>query len=188
MPPGLVMNLKSVTLVLFEGAEPVYSIVNKAIEAAVNFFYDEATMEVLVMAIPDEAYNDERGQIEATLLIKALNENTQLDKKDLTIALLIKDMYYKNMNFIFGLADIKRKRIIVSTYRLERDYSTQHVAPVDDLNERVFKEVLHEIGHVFGFEHCPNKSCVMSFSPTLFDVDNKLPLLCEVCRSRLKTF
>lgn len=178
--------MRSVALVLLGGVEPVFDHVKDTIEAAVNLFYDEVDLDVVKMDTPSDAYDAERGQVDAVKLIRSLAEVPRLDDLDLTIALLSEDMYFAKMNFIFGLADIRGRKVVVSTYRLERDYSTLNMAPVDDLRERVFKELLHEMGHVFGFEHCPDKSCVMSFSPTLLDVDEKLPLFCKVCRARLK--
>ncbi len=29
---------------------------------------------------------------------------------------------------------------------------------------RVLKEATHEVGHAFGLDHCPRRSCVMHFS------------------------
>ena len=49
------------------------------------------------------------------------------------------------------------------------------------LLERVKKEAVHEIGHTFGLGHCLNKICVMSFSPSIFDVDRKEVHPCKKC-------
>ncbi|TLX91314.1 MAG: hypothetical protein E6K97_02920 [Thaumarchaeota archaeon] len=35
------------------------------------------------------------------------------------------------------------------------------------------KECVHELGHIFGFVHCPNIECVMYFSNSLSDTDIK---------------
>jgi archaemetzincin len=39
------------------------------------------------------------------------------------------------------------------------------------------------LGHSFGFEHCPNRKCVMFFSSSVRDTDNKGFQFCE--RERL---
>jgi archaemetzincin len=51
--------------------------------------------------------------------------------------------------------------------------------------QRVTKETLHELGHVFGLEHCKN-SCVMRFSNSLNDTDRKPESFCPSCLSRLR--
>lgn len=50
---------------------------------------------------------------------------------------------------------------------------------------RIVKEAIHEVGHMLGLMHCPNRGCVMIFSNTIGDVDKKTKNLCEMCSMQL---
>lgn len=94
------------------------------------------------------------------------------------LALVSFDLYEEGLNFVFGEAQLGGRNAIVSVYRLwDRDERL--------FFERTFKEVNHELGHTFGLGHCPDKSCVMSFSNSLEDVDRKTRFFCSSCRTSL---
>jgi archaemetzincin len=47
------------------------------------------------------------------------------------------------------------------------------------------KEAVHELGHMFGLDHCSDLRCVMHFSNSLADTDRKGRDFCPSCRARL---
>jgi archaemetzincin len=51
---------------------------------------------------------------------------------------------------------------------------------------RIAKEIIHEVGHLKGFNHCKNKRCVMAFSNSIYDTDFKDYKFCNECKRRLK--
>jgi len=53
------------------------------------------------------------------------------------------------------------------------------------LQERILKECVHEIGHHLGMDHCRHPFCVMSFSPSIADVDGKKASFCANCKLKL---
>jgi archaemetzincin len=175
----------SIALVLFKGVESIYPEIRDVIDAGIRYFYNDYKMEEIPFALPPEFINEKRNQVDAEKVMDFLMKYDSLQGKDLVISFLERDMYFRDMNFIFGLAHIKGKRIIMSTYRLTRN---PLLNPVDSsiYRERVFKEILHEIGHLFQLNHCPDKSCVMNFSSSIVEVDGKLPMFCGSCREKIR--
>lgn len=96
-----------------------------------------------------------------------------------------KDLYTQGLNFVFGVAErIGGKRCIVSIKRLrESFYGKKEDEEV--LILRMAKEIIHELGHLKGLEHCENRKCVMHFSNSIYDTDFKDYRLCEKCKRRI---
>ena len=92
------------------------------------------------------------------------------------VAVVEGDGYVEGMNFVFGLATPEAGVATVYTRRLESG---------GKLEERLVKEVLHELGHLLGLGHCKDKKCVMSFSLNLAEVDVKGPGFCVECSLKL---
>ncbi len=124
------------------------------------------------------AYNRDREQFHAGTILGILNTFTFPHMKKL-IAVLDKDIYEDGMNFIFGEAVVGGTRAVVSSYRLRTDDE-------DLFNERLCKEVNHELGHTFGLKHCHNKGCVMNFSNSVMEVDLKSRFFCRECSNKLR--
>lgn len=105
-----------------------------------------------------------------------------LDGKSLGIVDV--DLYTPGLNFVFGVVSALGGKLgVVSTARLREEF--YGASPNESLfKERLEKEVIHELGHLFGFKHCPDPYCVMHFSNSLRDTDIKLAEFCEKCKKK----
>lgn len=131
---------------------------------------------------PEYAYNEKRRQYLSSVILDNLSKTR--DKSQKILAIIDKDLYVPELNFVFGLADPLRSACIISTTRLKQTY---YSLPEDkDLFlRRTLKEAVHEIGHLFNLNHCPDPSCVMHFSNSLLDTDRKDYNFCNSCKKLL---
>jgi len=130
--------------------------------------------------VPDGAFDRGRDQYRAEEFIELASRVGAGEKN---IAVTGKDLYYRRRNYVFGLAYLNGNGSVISTYRLQTssDGGISTKPDADVFADRVRKEAVHEVGHTFGLEHCDNSKCVMSFSPTVREVDVKEEHLCGSC-------
>jgi archaemetzincin len=124
--------------------------------------------------IPMKAYNKWRNQYDGSALLDALLEN-----EGVALGITEVDAYVEGLNFIFGLASTRKA--LISLMRLMPEFYGL-TEDKDLLNQRALKEAVHELGHVFGLDHCPVKRCVMHFSNSILDTDFKDWKFCESCK------
>ncbi|AFZ70408.1 putative Zn-dependent protease [Caldisphaera lagunensis DSM 15908] len=133
---------------------------------------------------PFNAYNINRMQYDAEIINKFLYDKYKefLSKKsNFVLGVSMLDGYYFNLNFVFGLANIEMKVASIYTKRLKNFDQLKY-------RERILKESIHEIGHLFGLKHCNTYKCVMNFSNSVDDVDNKNPDFCDRCKLDIMQF
>jgi len=141
------------------------------------------------LSVPEESFNRWRNQYNAEVvmdLLSKLSEVKFIDRNIPTLMITDADLYYSGLNFVFGLEDPSKSAAIVSLARLRPEFYDER-PNLTLLKERATKEVIHEIGHYLGLFHCDNPNCVMSFSPSVKDVDTKQKYFCDNCKVKLMT-
>ncbi len=123
--------------------------------------------------IDPHSYTAARDQYRADRLLEQVRRATA----GRVLAITGVDLYVPGLNFVFGLAG--GPAAVVSVHRLRNG------ADAELLEQRLLKEVWHELGHTFGLGHCEDPHCVMSFSNSLADTDRKSSRFCITCQSKL---
>lgn len=130
------------------------------------------------------AYNSVRDQFLGRFFLMKIAEIRGIKGISSALGITDADLYEKGMNFIFGLANPYLRSAIISLARLRPEFYGEENKGL--LKNRAIKEAMHELGHVFGLEHCPNPRCVMHFSNSIIDTDYKGNTYCETCLEKLK--
>jgi archaemetzincin len=136
------------------------------------------------------SFNEQRNQFNSDKLLRWLattimnNTKSYDPTKTIILGICNFDAYASGLNFVFGQASLTGGVAAIYLPRLRQVF----YGLGDDTSifiERVLKEATHEVGHAFGLNHCPKRSCVMHFSNSLVDTDRKAKDFCNICRNKL---
>lgn len=130
-------------------------------------------------------YVEARKQIDAQALLDSIQAYKHRHAlRDPVLLVTASDLFKNGHRFVFGLARESVGAAVVSAARLGNEYYGE-VTCDDDLIDRLSKEGAHEVGHLFGLDHCTDPECIMFRPDTLDELDRKKKMFCDACRERL---
>jgi archaemetzincin len=123
-----------------------------------------------------------RDQLDANALLARLE--ARASDARLLVGVAAEDLAIPIFTFVFGLARQGGPACVVSLARAEPSF---YGLPADTRvrDERVVAEIRHELGHLASLEHCPDRSCLMSFAGSIERADARGARFCEACRMKL---
>jgi len=147
---------------------------------------DEFNLQVVIeeaVEYSNYAYSKKRKQHSSTQILEKIDKLKPPECGN-ALGIVDVDLYVPELTFVFGEADIKKQVAVISLTRLRQGFDN---LPEDTIlfKERIITEAVHELGHTYGVRHCANKNCVMFFSSTLGDTDQKGPNFCNICKKKL---
>jgi archaemetzincin len=132
-------------------------------------------------------FDTNRNQWNSPKLLDWFYDKFKPNKERIILVIMDIDAYSHGLNFVLGEAFPKGGLGAVCLARIKEEFYGRK--PNDKLlYDRMVKECVHELGHIFGFVHCPNIECVMHFSNTLSDTDIKGKSFCGTCRMKNPIF
>lgn len=129
-----------------------------------------------------------RRQLLTSEILKALSRRIPEDAYCL-IGVTMEDLYpAPSWNFVFGYASLSERVGVYSFARYDPAFHGQERGPHTGklILRRGVKVMAHEIGHMFGIEHCTYYSCLMNGTNHLEESDEKPLHLCPVCLRKLQ--
>jgi archaemetzincin len=124
-----------------------------------------------------------RDQLEAGALLEALEARPRHARR-LLVGVSAEDIAIPVFTFVFGLARQGGWACLVSRARTDPAF---YGLPDDPelRDERLVREVLHELGHLATLAHCSDRACLMSFAGNIEKVDTRGGHFCAACAARL---
>lgn len=154
------------------------------IEAGFKLFFWDG-FEVDIDRLPNEvivgAFNERRRQVNVKSLIEGFRKLNNPKPNVVDVIFLDRDLYIEGRDYIFSATHMVTKTIAISIFRLAYAVNLASEEGLSLFRERLYKEFIHELGHLIGLDHCINETCVMAFSPDIPHLDKKLPILCNAC-------
>lgn len=131
-----------------------------------------------------EVFDPFRNQYLASSILLKLNEHSYPPDIVKIIGLTDIDIFEPVFEYLFGEAQLGGTSAIVSTFRLQNKlYGIPENK--EAFFNRLYKEIVHELGHTFNLIHCFAPMCVMNPSTYIEQIDAKSEEFCTSCKIEL---
>ncbi len=176
------MALLRAKIVLVPLGEVDFIMVNK-LATNIGPIFNRSVDIIKGMKVPEESYNVIRGQNYATVLLNKL-ERVKASPREFVLGILEEDIYLPDEPFVLGYSDTVSRTAVVSLFKMRQEF---YGLPEDEqkIFSRLFKQAVHYLSPLFGLSSCRNPKCVNFYSQDMFDIDNKLEKLCDICQRQL---
>ncbi|MGH9925246.1 MAG: archaemetzincin family Zn-dependent metalloprotease [Nitrososphaeraceae archaeon] len=127
-----------------------------------------------------DLFDKTRNQWKSSMILEWILRETNPNSYTTILAICDFDAYSNGFNFVFGEAQMGGRVGAIYLSRLRQEFHG-HISDSDLFQQRITKEVVHELGHLFRLSHCERRNCVMHFSNSLKDTDFKGYDFCDRC-------
>jgi archaemetzincin len=134
--------------------------------------------------LPPGALDRGRRPYNASTVLDLVRSTVQERGDVMVLGLCTEDLRTLVLSYVFGCASTRDRTAVVSLARLHQQFYGL-VGDTGLFRERLAKEVLHEMGHLFGLRHCPQQDCVMSRAAGIVEIDLKGDDFCATCREKI---
>ncbi len=171
------IHLVPLSLASGEGLPPL-SVLDRLAAATARAMSVSCRVETEPISI-DYAFDAYRMQAWSTPVLARLQERRP-PPGTVVLGVTALDLYVPVLTFVFGEAQLGGPAAIISTHRLRDEY--YGLPPREEaVSQRLFKELLHEVGHTQGLRHCTDWRCVMSSAHTVERIDVRQAAYCRPC-------
>jgi archaemetzincin len=125
------------------------------------------------------AFDSKRQQYASPRLISRLRR-IKKNQGDVVLGITDVDLYSPDYDFVYGEAEMASGVATLSTYRLKNHQGRQ--VSLELIKDRLSREAIHELGHLYKLGHCANPDCVMHPCTCVEDVDKSGHKYCDRCR------
>ncbi|MBI3842169.1 MAG: archaemetzincin family Zn-dependent metalloprotease [Thaumarchaeota archaeon] len=170
--------------ILLQALGPVTNNILKMLETALpKRFISSSFALASSLELPFNAFDSSRKQYVSPEIISFIHESCNDARYQKILGICDVNAYSGRLNFVFGEAQFRGRIAAIYLARLREEMDD----PFDEriFLQRVVTEAVHEIGHLFGLQHCSSSSCVMYFSNSLGDTDKKGSDFCSACKTKI---
>jgi archaemetzincin len=141
------------------------------------------------MSVPHDAYDYEAKKYVAMYILTDLIKADVPDEAKI-LGVVNVDLFVpeSDSRFIFGQAIVGKsaKAAVISMLRMNPDSYEGGKPDEKLLIQRMMKEAVHELGHVFGLGNCGEPECVMYLPKNLRSLDKKTDNFCLECQKAFR--